>query len=203
MIEGANNNTMSSSSESENIVREAGFGIKRKTKMHDAEVIELEIPEHKGRQSMLYDRKDEAVTLGIRIDLPADREKYGLTVNSDKAMTLLGILTSSLSAQGLHAQLSAGKEGVEGVLVYAYICRDKLDAKNIRAQATKVGKIVESLAEAFEKKEGDLMERVRFAVRFQAVSTTLINARAKPAIIPTFDEQIRDQMMMKNSAKES
>jgi hypothetical protein len=168
---------LSSKNREEQILHEAGLSIKSKKKTHAGEIIEVEIRGFRDYYGVISDIKDEGLVIGIRVELPAKSELRGVSLNSGKAMRLLGTLTVSLISRGLHAQLLIGRNGLEGLLISCHVCHDKLDSSYLKKQILKLGKIVETISHTLAESNGDAIERVKLAITPGGFSSTFSNPR--------------------------
>ncbi|MCC6557078.1 MAG: hypothetical protein IT372_29350 [Polyangiaceae bacterium] len=164
--------------------------VKGTSTMADVEVAELEVC---GRRAAVFSTPQSGIAVGVRVDLPRAAELSGLQLESDKAAAVLGHLTMALSTIGHQAQLMAGPEGVEAVMLTSHVHAASGPAVTARIQ--ELVALADSLSPALAEPVSTLIESIR---QLPAARPSGILQGARPAAVavaPTFNEAARDEMM--------
>jgi len=187
------------SSALENALKQAGIHVGQRTSVACGEVLEAEGPGIAPQSLVIFSSPQEGVQIGARITIPECSKLTGTAATSDQALILLGALTTAAAAQKLSVQALAGANGLEGYMVSAHAC-DDTDADHIKTKVRDLRAAAQEIETALAA-SGELKDRILSLARVSAYVPKLQVSDGKPMVVPSFDTQVRDQMMKKTAER--
>jgi hypothetical protein len=160
---------------------------------------ELDPAQYGGRQALVFESKDDGVTLAIRIEVPAASPLREEALTSTVALTFLGALTLALQGHKAEAKLISGGLGLEAVLVSRRLGDRELDAAGVGRLLQALQTLAQQVEPALAASGQDVVARILARVRPVKSDLTKQSLAAEPVIVPTFDQEARDRMMRRAS----
>lgn len=183
----------------ERLLHQAGFTIASRTALPGARVYEVTSPTSAGVRVAVRYSDDQGLTLGGRIELSSS-ELAGTRADSEPALLLLGALAAGLQSQELEAHLLAGKDGLEGIMLSAHVCQDKVDAEQLKALLVRLSQVAKAVTEAVAQPGPARVAAVLRAARLGQASAASVS-RVQVSVAPTFDLAARDRLL-RNASQE-
>lgn len=179
------------------LLREANIAIRETIDVQSGKLHELEPAEHCGRRALVFEDGENGVTIGIRVELPQTSSLRNIPASSTESLTLLGAITFSLQGHNAHAKLLSGKQGLEAIMVSRQVCESGLDSSALSEYLELIEAVAQSIEPALALSAPASIEAVLEHVRpvVSAPESEILNV--EPVIVPTFDEEARNQMMQK------
>lgn len=177
------------------LLEEAQISIRESTSTQGGQLYELEASHCGGRRALVFDSKEQGVTIAIRIELPQASSIRNRPATSAEALQLLGALTLSLQGRNSEARLVSGEQGVEAIMVSQQLCQRSIDAKSLSNYFSQLQEVVKEIETALALPGQALLDSIIGHVRPVIAEVIKDKSPQGAIVVPTFDEAERDRMM--------